>query len=51
MEVTTEQLKWRKIRKNSMRRSFFPIRAKKASPEGQSPLQELEVGRVAGCTF
>ena len=41
--VNTEHQKWPKMSQNSIIRSFFARRAKKASAEGRSPPQELEV--------
>ena len=37
-----------KIGQNSIKSSFFARRAKKASAEGRSPPQELEVGPRSG---
>ena len=48
MEVTTEHQKWPNISTNNVKGSFFAQRAKKASDEGQSPPQELEVGPHSG---
>ena len=42
-EVTTEHQKWPKISTNSVKSSFIARRGKKASAEGRSPSQELEV--------
>ena len=46
--VTTGHQKSPKMGQNSLRSSFFARRAKKASAEGQSPPQELEVGPRSG---
>ena len=46
--VTTGHQKLPKMGQNSIIRSFFARRAKKASAEGQSPPQELEVGPRSG---
>jgi len=37
-----------KMGQNSIKSSFFARRAKKASAEGRSPPQELEVGPLSG---
>ena len=47
-EITTEHQKWLKISTNSVKSSFFVRRAKKASSEGRSPPQELEVSPHSG---
>ena len=47
-EVTTGHQKLPKVGQNSIRRSFFARRAKKASSGGRSPPQELEVGPRSG---
>ena len=47
-KVTTEHQKLPKLGQNSMKSSFFARRAKKASAEGPSPPQELEVGPRSG---
>ena len=47
-KVTTGHQKWPKMGQNSIRSSFFARRAKKASAEGRSPPQELEVGPRSG---
>ena len=46
--VTTGHQKLLKIGQNSIKSSFFARRAKKASAEGRSPPQELEVGLRSG---
>ena len=46
--VTTEHQKWPKMNQNSIKSSLFAQRAKKASAEGQSLPQELEVGPRSG---
>ena len=47
-KVTTGNQKWPKMGQNSIIRSFFAQRAKKALAKGQSPPQELEVGPRSG---
>ena len=47
-EVTTEHQKWPKISTNSVKSSSFAQRAKKASAEGWSPPQKLEVSPHSG---
>ena len=47
-KVTTGHQKWPKMGQNSIIRSFFARRAKKASAEGRSPPQELEVSPRSG---
>ena len=47
-EVTTEHQKWPKIITNSVKRRFFARRPKKASAEGLSSPQELEVSPRSG---
>ena len=46
--VTTGHQKSPKSGQNSKKSSFFARRAKKASAEGRSPPQELEVGPRSG---
>jgi hypothetical protein len=46
--VTTGHQKSPKMGQNSIKSSFFARRAKKASAEGRSPPQELEVGPRSG---
>ena len=46
--VTTWHQKWPNMGQNSMMNSFFARRAIKASAKGQSPPQEIEVGRRSG---
>ena len=47
-EVTTQQQKCLKMSTNSVKSFFFARRAKKASAEGRSPPQELEVNPRSG---
>ena len=47
-KVTTQHQKWPKMGQNSKIGSLFARRGKKASAEGQSPPQELEVGPRSG---
>ena len=47
-KVTTGHQKLPKVVQNSIISSFFARRAKKASAEGRSPPQELEVGPRSG---
>ena len=47
-KVTTGHQKMPKMGQNSIISSFFARRAKKASDEGRSPPQELEVGPRSG---
>ena len=47
-KVTTGHQKLPKMGQNSIISSFFARRAKKASAEGRSPPQELEVGPRSG---
>ena len=48
MEVTTEHKKLPKISTKSVKSSFFARTTKKASAEGQSPTQDLEVSPRSG---
>ena len=43
MRLLLDTKKWHKISKNSIKRSFFPHRAKKTLTVGRSHPQELEV--------
>ena len=47
-KVTTGQQKLTKMGQNSIITSFFAQRVKKASVEGQSPPQELEISPRSG---